>query len=113
MIYELREYKAAPGKLSALIERFNKSALDLFRKHHMSVVFIGRTTIGNDSSNELVYMLSFESYQDLNDKWNRFLNDPEWQDAKAKSELNGPLVWNVQRRLLDPTDLQISLGPSD
>ncbi|MBQ5265197.1 hypothetical protein FD776_13680 [Klebsiella pneumoniae] len=46
MIYELREYKAVPGKMAAMVKRFNDNSLRLFKKHSMEVVFLSLTTFG-------------------------------------------------------------------
>ena len=103
MIYELREYTAVPGKLPALIQRFNEHTLELFEKHGMDLVFISHTQLGDNSLNEVVYMLRFDSYDDLERRWAGFLADPEWRRVKAESEVDGPLNVSVRRRILDPS----------
>ena len=100
MLYELREYTAVPGRLAALIKRFNDHTLTLFEKHGIDVVFMTQTEFGDNSNNELVYAVRFSSYPDLEEKWTTFLADPEWQRVKRESEVDGPLVARVQRRLL-------------
>lgn len=100
MLYEVREYTALPGRLPALIDRFNNATLRLFRKHGMQVVFLGRTDSGDDSKNEVVYALRFDSYADMENRWTAFLNDPEWKDAAARSEQDGPLVGRIRRRFV-------------
>ena len=104
MIYELREYTAVPGRLPALIERFNTATCRIFRKHGMDLVFLSRTELGDDSKNEVVYVLRFDSYDDLQRKWAAFLADPEWQQTAARSEEAGPLVARVRRRVLTFAD---------
>ncbi|HEX8093525.1 NIPSNAP family protein [Jatrophihabitans sp.] len=103
MIYELREYSAVPGRISALIRRFNEHALKGFAKHGMEVVFISVTEFGTNTMNEIVYVLRFDSYDDLERKWKSFLADPEWIEAKRLSEVDGPIVASLQRRILTPT----------
>ena len=103
MLYELREYTAIPGRLPVLIDRFNATAIPLFAKHGMDLVHIGRTNFGENSFGELVYMLSFADTADMDAKWARFLQDPEWVAAEAASEADGPLIQTLKRRLLDPS----------
>jgi len=102
MLYEVREYTAVPGRLPALIDRFNNATLRLFHKHGMELVFLGKTDSGEDSKNEVVYALRFESYADMESRWTSFLNDPEWKEAAARSEQDGPLVARVRRRFVSP-----------
>lgn len=103
MIYELREYTAVPGKLPALVARFNEHTFRLFEKHGIDVVFISRTEIGDNSSGEVVYAVRFESHQEMADRWAAFLSDPEWQRVKRESEADGPLSSQIKRRVLDPS----------
>ncbi len=100
MIDEVREYVAVPGKLPALIERFNKHAFRLFAKHGMEVVQIGMTSIGDNSFNEIVYTLRFANLAELDCKWAALLADQEMISALAESEADGPLVQAMRRRLL-------------
>lgn len=100
MIYELREYTALPGRLPALVRRFNEHALKGLAKHGMEVLFISLTEFGTTSMNEIVYVLRFDSYEDLERKWQAFFADPEWIEAKRLSEVDGPIVASLQRRIL-------------
>jgi hypothetical protein len=101
MIYEIREYTVVPGRLGQLIKRFNDHALKLFPRHGMECVFISMTDLG-ENSNEIVYVMKFDSYADMEQRWNSFLADPEWQAAKAASEAGGPLVAKLRRRVVNP-----------
>ena len=103
MMYELREYTAVPGRLPALIERFNATTIPLFAKHGMKLVHIGRTNFGENSFGELVYALSFADVTEMDAKWARFTQDPEWVAAETASEADGPLIQTLKRRLLDPS----------
>jgi hypothetical protein len=103
VVYELREYTAVPGRLPALIDRFNTTAIPLFARHGMDLVYIGRTNFGENSFGELVYMLSFADTADMDAKWARFIQDPEWVAAETASEADGPLIQTLKRRLLDPS----------
>jgi hypothetical protein len=100
MIYELREYRTVPGRMPALIERFRDHTLGLFDKHGLDVVFMSQTEIGDDITNELVYVLRFDDHEQLHRRWASFLADPDWQAVKAASEVDGPIVVAVKRRIL-------------
>ena len=76
MIYEIREYTTVPGRMPALVKRFKDHTLGYFRKHGMEVVFITLTELGSNSNNELVYVLRFDSYDDMVTKWAAMQADP-------------------------------------
>ncbi|MFG2408097.1 NIPSNAP family protein [Streptomyces brevispora] len=38
--------------------------------------------------NQVVYVLRFDSYDDLKRRWAAFFADPEWAEAKALSEVD-------------------------
>jgi hypothetical protein len=102
VIYELREYTTVPGRLPALVKRFNEHTLGIFARLGMEVVFMSLTELGEDSSNELVYVMRFDSYDDMAAKWAAFRADPEWNEVRKASEADGPIVAKVSRRVLNP-----------
>ena len=103
MIYELRDYKAAPGKLAALNDRFRNHTLKLFAKHGMNS--IGYWTDARDKdSNRLVYMLAFDDLDDMQQKWAAFIADEDWKAVRSSTEADGPLVQGMESMVLDPTD---------
>ena len=106
MIYELREYVTVPGRMPALVKRFNEHTLRIFANHDFELTFISLTGLGDNSANELVYVLSFDDYGDMERKWAAFQADPEWQKARAASEVDGPIVAQLRRRVLNPTPFE-------
>lgn len=54
-------------------------------------------------ANDLTYMLAWESLADREQKWNAFASDPEWIQAKAESEKDGPINAKVASSFLLPT----------
>lgn len=100
VIYELREYQTVPGRMPALIARFRDHTLELFARHGLEVVFMSQTEFGDNITNELVYVLAFTDHGELHARWASFLGDPEWQQVKADSERDGPIVAAVRRRVL-------------
>lgn len=103
MIYELRIYRAAPGKLAPLVARFRDHTVALFEKHGITNVGYWRNSIGG-RSDELWYMLSYPDMAARDASWASFAADPDWQKARADSEANGPLLDHLENRILAPTD---------
>ena len=62
-----------------------------------------RTTLVGPDSNELTYMLAWDSLADREKKWNAFFSDPEWVEARAESENDGPINAKVASSFLTPT----------
>lgn len=92
MVYELRIYKVAPGRMGALHKRFVDHALRLFDKHGMQVVGFWMEAGENADPNTLYYMLAFEDLEDMERKWKEFQADQEWQTARAESIKDGPIT---------------------
>ena len=84
MIYELRIYHCVPGRLPALIKRFDTITLALWKKHGIRQVGFWTALIG-ESNQELYYMLAWESLAEREKKWNAFMSDPEWISKRADS----------------------------
>ncbi|GBD11550.1 hypothetical protein HRbin23_01217 [bacterium HR23] len=101
MLYELRIYEAMPGKLPALNTRFATVTIPLWKTHGIRPVAFWTEDIG--TSNQLVYMLAWESLAEREQKWTAFQADPEWQARRAETEREGPLVARVSNRILRPT----------
>jgi hypothetical protein len=106
VIYELREYVTVPGRMPALVKRFNEHTLRIFANHGFELTFISLTGLGDNSNNELVYVLRFDDYGDMERKWAAFQADPEWQKARAASEEDGPIVAQLRRRVLNPAPFE-------
>ena len=102
MVYELRVYHTVPGRLPPIIKRFDTLTCRLFEKHGIKQVGFWTVAIG-ESSYDLVYMLQFESLADRDKKWGAFAADPEWIEARAKSEADGPIVASITNSILMPT----------
>ena len=101
MIYEYRAYYVVPGRMPDIQRRFNDVTMRLFDKHGVKVVGFWETVIGE--SNELVYICAFDDLAHRQRAWEAFMADPEWQEAKKQSELNGPLVERVVNKIWRPT----------
>jgi hypothetical protein len=102
MIYEMRVYRCVPGRLPALLKRFEAITLKLWKKHGIRPAGFFTTLIG-ESNQELTYMLAWDSLAERDKKWTAFQSDPEWIAARAKTEEDGQIVGNIVSQLLVPT----------
>jgi hypothetical protein len=103
VIYELRTYHAAPGKMRELQARFRDHTIGLFEKHGMKNIGYWTNRAGG-RSDELIYMLAFEDMGHRERAWAAFAADPEWQQALAESDRDGVLNLYGENRLMAPTD---------
>lgn len=101
-IYELRVYRAAPGRLPDLLKRFTNETLNIWVKHGIRQAGFFTTVAGN-SNNELTYLLEWDSLAEREKKWSAFQTDAEWISARAASEKNGQIVENIANQFLQPT----------
>ena len=101
VIHELRIYQAIPGQLPKLISRFEQ-LLPIWARHGIVPIGFWTTLIGH-SSNELHYLLAWESLADRESKWTTFQNDPAWHEVRNSGERDGPIVAAINSQLLAPT----------
>ena len=102
MIYELRVYRCLPGRLPALIKRFDTITLGLWKKHGIRQAGFWTTLVG-ESNMELTYMLAWDSLAEREKLWNGFMSDPEWIEKRGESEKDGAIVANIASSFLQPT----------
>jgi NIPSNAP len=102
MIYELRIYHCCPGRLPALLKRFETNTLKLWERHGIRQAGFWTTVIG-ESNQDLYYLLQWESLAEREKKWTAFISDPEWQKERAETERDGPIVASLSSQILQPT----------
>ena len=102
MIHELRVYRCVPGRLPALLKRFESVTLKLWEKHNIRQVGFWTTVIGEDNQ-VLYYLLEWQDLAERERLWNAFAADPEWHHARAESEKDGPIVAQISNAILQPT----------
>ena len=102
MIYELRVYSCLPGRLPALLKRFETQTLKIWQKHDIKQAGFWTVLIG-DGNNDLYYLLAWQSMAEREQKWTTFQADPAWVAARADSERDGPILSNVKSMFLQPT----------
>ena len=104
MLYELRIYHATPGKLGALNKRFETVTLKFWEQYGIRPIGFWTVSIG-ENSNDLYYLLAWESLAEREQKWNKFSVDPDWIKARVQTEAEagGPLTTNITNYILTPT----------
>lgn len=108
MIYELRVYTAASGKMGALQARFRDHTCKLFEKHGIKNVAYWTNSIGG-RNDELWYVLGFNDLAHRQSAWQAFATDPEWREVFKESEKNGTLVSHIENRIINLTDFSPQL----
>ncbi len=101
MIYEIRIYDAAPGKLPALNDRFANITMGYFDKHGIKQIGYWTDVIG--ISGRLTYIVAFDDLAHRESAWASFGADADRIKAFAETEKDGPLVARVENRIMRPT----------
>jgi hypothetical protein len=91
-----------PGKLPALLTRFETATVALFAKHGIQQVGFWTVAIG-ESNADLYYILKWDSLDEREKKFGGFAADPAWIAARTKSEEGGPLISSFSNSILTPT----------
>ena len=102
MIHELRIYRCLPGRLPALLNRFDTITLKIWERHGIRQAGFWTTIIG-ESNQDLTYLLAWNSLAERETKWAAFQSDPEWIAKRAETEKDGQIVANIVTQLLQPT----------
>ena len=102
MIYEMRVYRCLPGRLPALLKRFETVTLGIWARHGVRQAGFWTTVVG-ESSQDLTYLLAWESMAERERVWTAFQSDPEWLEKRAETERDGQIVQNVMNQFLLPT----------
>jgi hypothetical protein len=102
MIHELRIYECVPGRLPALNKRFETVTLKVWQRLGIRQAGFWTTVVGENSQN-LYYLLEWESLAEREEKWTAFVQDPEWLKARAETEKDGQIVARVTNYILQPT----------
>lgn len=103
-VYEMRTYTAAEGKFDAVNARFRDHTVKLFEKHGMKNIGYWTPMDGPTAGTTLIYILEHPSREAAAKNWKAFSADPEWQKAKAASEVNGRIVAKAESQFLTATE---------
>ncbi|WP_336773430.1 NIPSNAP family protein [Paenibacillus sp. MMO-58] len=94
MLYELRIYDVVPGRLHALLDRFEHHTIGFFNKHGMRVPDFW--VDADASKNRLYYILEHPNMASRERNFQAFMADLEWQAIVEKTETNGPLHEKIE-----------------
>ena len=104
MIHELRIYHCAPGRMPALLKRFDD---DHARQSGSATGFArrgsGRTEIGANN-HDLYYMLEWESLAEREARWDRVSGrSGVGRESARRAEKDGPILTHFSNMILKPT----------
>ncbi|HUS97799.1 MAG TPA: NIPSNAP family protein [Hyphomicrobiaceae bacterium] len=102
MLYELRIYDCVPGKLPALLNRFETITTKIWDRMGIRQAGFWTTVVG-ESNQQLIYFIVWDSMAEREQKWTAFQADPEWNTKRAQTEKDGAIVANVSSQFLAPT----------
>ena len=102
MLYEYRRYEVTPGRKPDLDARFTSLTMPLWEKHGIRAHGMFDVEVGT-MTNELHYLLAWESLAEREQVFKNFLTDPDWVAGRAESEANGPLTARVHNQIWRPT----------
>ena len=102
-VFELRVYRAVPGKLPALEARFRDTTSKLLAKHDLKVVGYWMPEDAPGWDNTFVFMLDHPSREEANKNWAAFIADPAFQEV-IKSEQANRLLEKEESTYMRPTD---------
>lgn len=106
--FELRIYYCLPGRLDALIQRFQNHTLSLFEKHGMENIAYWVPV--DNQKNALYYILAFPSKEARDASFKAFVADPEWKDVAAKSEADGKIIESITSVFMNMSELTPSIN---
>lgn len=102
--YEMRIYTANEGKLGELEDRFRNYTMALFEEHGIENVGYWIPDDPERSHNTLIYIISYESREVAEERWDAFYYSAEWQEVAERTNANGNLVQSVESVFMTPTD---------
>ena len=107
--FELRIYYCNPGRLDALIQRFQNHTTKIFEKHGMEN--IGYWVPVTNDKNALYYILAFPSKEAREKSWAAFMADPQWKEVQAKSEEDGKIIESIVSVEMNASEIMPKLKP--
>ena len=108
-LFELRIYYCLPGRLDALIERFQNHTTKIFEKHGMEN--IGYWVPVNNEKNALYYILAFPNKEAQKKSWADFIADPKWKEVASKSEESGKIIDSIVSINMTASEIMPKLKP--
>jgi len=98
MIHQLRIYEIFEQNKAAFHARFRDHAARIMRRYDFQIVAMWEAKTENRT--EFVYLLRWPDEQTKTDAWAAFMADREWDDIKRTTRGQGPLVGEIEDRVL-------------
>jgi len=102
MIHELRIYQSNPGRMPALLDRFENVVMAIWKRHGFRQIGFWTSEVG-PSNQLLYYILAWESWEEREQKLASFRADSEWIEKFSQTEKDGPLIKSIKNSILKPT----------
>lgn len=109
-VYELRTYHCEPGRLPALLARFENHTMKIFEKHGMKNIGYWVPQDEPAKSDTLIYIISHASREQAKANWDAFRQDADWTKARTASEKDGKIVAKVESVFMDRVPWSPKLG---
>ena len=105
-VFELRMYKAMPGKRDLLSVRFRDHTAAMFEQAGITNVGYWTAATGDDIDDTFIYMLAYPSREARDEMWSVLGENPEFQRLIVAAERSPErkLVDTIDARLLVPTE---------
>ena len=91
LIYELRLYSIAPGRIDDMVSRFREDLSHLFPKHGVRPL-AGWTALAGRGMPKFVYIMPWKSLEQRAQALAGFATDPDWIEARNRTNGRSELV---------------------
>lgn len=116
MIYELRLYSVAPGRMADVHDRFARHLPTLFQRHGVNLVGRWSALAGPDAP-RFVYLIAYRDYAQREAVWSGFYQDADWWRIRAETNAGHEMVERHDLFFLKPNaawaaaaDPQVAVG---
>lgn len=94
MLYELRIYDVVPGRMQAILDRFQYDTIKLFAKHGMKVTNFW--VDADETKNRLYYIFEHPDAASRERNYQSLMEDPELLEVIKRTEPNGNLHEKIE-----------------
>lgn len=112
MIYELRLYSVAPGRMHDVHDRFDTHLPALFERHGVNCVGRWSAVAGPDAP-RFVYLLAYRDYAHREAVWAGFYQDADWWRVRADTNAGHEMVERHDLFFLKPNAAWVPAGDAD
>lgn len=102
-LYELRIYAIAPGRLEDMAKRFREDICTLFPRHGIRIVG-SWAAVSGPRMPTFVYLMRWTDLADRAQAFARFVSDPDWHEARARTNGGSELVESYEIQFLRALD---------